>query len=79
MTGERQELDYALPLAVWLSRFNGSERDFWDTMSPARLDALCEALAPPEPEPVPRWAPPPAPKGAQTQKSLRDIFKGVTF
>ena len=48
-------------------------------MSPARLDALCEALAPPEPEPVPRWAPPPAPKGAPKQKNLRDIFKGVTF
>ena len=48
-------------------------------MSPARLDALCEALAPPAPEPVPRWAPAPVPKGAPKQKSLRDIFKGVTF
>ena len=37
------------------------------------------ALVPPAPEPVPIWAPPPAPKGAPKQKSLRDIFKGVTF
>nr|DAW28830.1 MAG TPA: hypothetical protein [Caudoviricetes sp.] len=48
-------------------------------MSPARLDALCEALAPPAPQPVPRWAQPPAPKSAPRQKSLRDILKGVTF
>ena len=41
--------------------------------------ALCEALAPPAPEPVPRWAQPSASKSAPKQKSLRGIFKGVTF
>lgn len=74
MTGEWQELDYALPLAVWLSRFCGSEASFWDTLNPARLNALCEALA--TPHDVPKLASPTPPKG---QKSLKDVFRGVTL
>ena len=58
-------MDFALPLAVWLSRFHGSERDFWETMCPRRLNALCAAITPKQ-QPQPR----------RPQIAARDFFRG---
>ena len=33
---------------AWLTVFHGSERDFWKTMTPRRMDALLAAYLPPQ-------------------------------
>lgn len=42
------KIDFAKDLAVWLTRFNGTEESFWYGLCPRRLNALCKALLPPE-------------------------------